>query len=122
MHLNSNDKEFDETILSSILLSELLMKASPNIDSHVRQEASKLASDWQANMKVPSNNCLEVLVFLQFLVSFTLTSAFDVNELHSLLDVVGLNGQASKLLPAICTVDKTPGKSLFLVSCCLIYV
>ncbi|PON73975.1 hypothetical protein PanWU01x14_055250 [Parasponia andersonii] len=78
-HLDSNrkDKEFDGTVIrSSVLLPELLMKASPKIDP-------------------------------QFLVSFSLASTFDVNELHSLLlDVVGLNRQSYKSIPAICTVDK----------------
>ncbi|PON73976.1 Frigida-like [Parasponia andersonii] len=110
LHSNSRGKEFDETIIrrSKILLSELSMKASLKIDSQVRREAKKLAIAWGANMKMASENCLEVLCFLHFLVSFSLASDFDVNELHSLLDAVGLNGQASKLIPAICTVDKAP--------------
>ncbi|XP_062100593.1 uncharacterized protein LOC133806518 [Humulus lupulus] len=109
-HSYREDKEIVETNMrkTSILLSALSMKASAKISPQVTQEASKLASDWHAKMKVAKANCLEVLCFLQFVVSFSLTSSFDVNTLHSILDIVGLNGQASRLLPAMCTANKAP--------------
>ncbi|PON73971.1 Frigida-like [Parasponia andersonii] len=93
LRLSREDTEFDASIarVGCNLLLELLMKASPEINPQARDEAMKLASDWNDKMKVASYNGLEVLGFLQFLVSFRLVSAFDANEIHSLFDAVVRN-------------------------------
>ncbi|PON63144.1 Frigida-like [Trema orientale] len=99
LRLSREHTEFDASIARAgcNLLLELLMKVSPEINPQARDEAMKLASDWKAKMKVASYNGLEVLDFLQFLVSFRLVSAFDVNELRSLFDAFCPNRQASQL-------------------------
>ncbi|XP_062085349.1 uncharacterized protein LOC133791435 [Humulus lupulus] len=98
LHSSREDIEFEGSIArrGCSLLSELLIKASPEINPQVRQKAMKLAFAWKAKLNVASDN-FEVLSLLQFLNSFRLASAFDVNELHYLLDAAGLITQTSQL-------------------------
>ncbi|KAF4353817.1 hypothetical protein F8388_009976 [Cannabis sativa] len=99
-HLHSAREkiEFEDSIArrGCSLLSEMLLKVSPEINPQVRKEAMKLASAWKASLNVASDN-FEVWSLLQFLASFKLASAVDVNELHYLLDAAGLIIQTSQL-------------------------
>ena len=99
LHSGMPGTEFDDSIArrGCNLLLEMLMKASPKINPQVKEDAMKLASEWKAKLNVASENCLQVFGLLQFLVSFGLSSAFDGNELLSLLDAVVLNVQATQL-------------------------
>lgn len=77
-------------------LSQLLMKASPQISPLVKEEAMKLAREWRSKVTVTCKNGLEVFGLLHFIASYKLASAFNVNKLHNLLDVVGFNGHGSR--------------------------
>ncbi|XP_024021987.1 uncharacterized protein LOC21393521 [Morus notabilis] len=109
-HLNSSAKnhKFGKSFVgrSCIVLSESLMKASSEINPQERNEAMKLARDWKAKIIAATENRFAVFSFLQFVASYGLASTIDANELRSLLDVVGLNGQALQLSSSICAVDK----------------
>ncbi|KAL5566213.1 hypothetical protein UlMin_029377 [Ulmus minor] len=113
--LSGGTAQFDLIIVrrSCILLLEQLTKASPQIDPQVREEAMTLAGAWKGKMTVGTENYLEVLGFLQILATYGLSSAFDVDELRNLLDVVHrqrhaseLQRQASELRSALCITDK----------------
>ncbi|XP_024021988.1 uncharacterized protein LOC112091775 [Morus notabilis] len=109
-HSSAANTSLDLGIVRSgcILLLEQLMKASPPISPQVREEAMKLAGDWKAKMTLNAPNVLEVLGFVRLLASYGLASAFDADEVRSLLDVVSANGQASELRRTLCVADKVP--------------
>ncbi|KAL5566208.1 hypothetical protein UlMin_029372 [Ulmus minor] len=107
-HLSSENATFDLSVVrkSCILLLEQLMKASPQIDPQVREEAMTLAGDWKGKMTAATANYLEVLGFLQLVASYRLASAFDVDELHNLLDIIYQQRQGSELSAALFITDK----------------
>ncbi|KAL5566212.1 hypothetical protein UlMin_029376, partial [Ulmus minor] len=114
--LSGENAQFDLSIVrrSCILLLEQLMKASPQIDPRVREEAMTLAGAWKHKMTLATENYLEILGFLQLLATYRLASAFDVDELRNLLDIVYRQRQASQLqrqaselrAAALCITDK----------------
>ncbi|XP_010097342.2 FRIGIDA-like protein 3 [Morus notabilis] len=105
---SGQNSEFDVNIVrrSCILLLEQLMESSPQINPQVREAAIKLAGDWKA--KMTKENYLESLGFLQFLTSYKLSSAFDADELRSILDIVSQQRQGSELRQVLSTADKAP--------------
>ncbi|KAL5566211.1 hypothetical protein UlMin_029375 [Ulmus minor] len=107
-HLSGGNAQFDLSIVrrSCILLLEQLMKASPQIDPRVREEAMTLAGAWKGKMMAATENYLEVLGFLQLLATYRLASAFDVDELHKLVDIVDQQRLESELRAALCIADK----------------
>ncbi|KAL5566210.1 hypothetical protein UlMin_029374 [Ulmus minor] len=107
-HLSGGNAQFDLSIVrrSCILLLEQLMKASPQIDPRVREEAMTLAGAWKGKMTAATENYLEVLGFLQLLATYRLASAFDADELHKLVDIVNQQRPESKLCAALCIADK----------------
>lgn len=119
---SAENASLDLSIVRSgcILLLEQLMKASPPISPQVREEAMKLAGDWKGKMTLNAPNVLEVLGFVRLLACYGLASAFDADEVRSLLDVVSANGQASELRRTLCVADKAPGELLF-ISLCIIH-
>lgn len=92
------------------LLGRSCIVLSPEINPQVRDEAMKLASDWKSKIIAATEYHFEAFGLLYFIASYRFGSTVDENELHSLLDAVGLKRQALQLSPAICTVDKSTGK------------
>ncbi|KAL6142726.1 hypothetical protein ACLB2K_061003 [Fragaria x ananassa] len=79
------------------LLLKELKRISPQISPQVRQEATKLAADWKANMTMASDNDLEVLGFLRLVTTYDLASIYNAKELKSLLSTVSQGKQATDI-------------------------
>ncbi|XP_062084595.1 uncharacterized protein LOC133790826 [Humulus lupulus] len=115
-YLSNSSREGTETFdlhivrRSCILLLEQFMETSPQIDSHVREEALKLARDWKAKIILGNENFLEVLGFLQLLASYRLRFAFDLNEIRLLFNIVDKHKQASELSQFLCPPDNASVK------------
>ncbi|KAM5561425.1 hypothetical protein ABKV19_022162 [Rosa sericea] len=112
-NLTVENKEFDLVLIrrTCILLLEELKSVSPQTDPEVTEEAMKLASDWKVKMKVGSENWLEILGFLRLVTTYGLTSAYNEEELQSLLDIVAQHEQATELSRALSTIDKAHANS-----------
>ncbi|KAK8589754.1 hypothetical protein V6N13_088576 [Hibiscus sabdariffa] len=110
-HLSKGDKEFggDVARRSCILLLEQLMKLSPEVKPHVKNEAMKLAFGWITKMRVESGHDLEVLGFLRLLASFQLAGAFDADELVNFLVFVAQHIQTPELFKVLGLGDKITG-------------
>ncbi|GMP40577.1 hypothetical protein CsSME_00010963 [Camellia sinensis var. sinensis] len=109
-HLKKGDVEFEEGVVrrSCILLLEQLMKISPQIQPHVKEEALKLAREWKVKMIAVPSNSLEVLGFLHLLASYKLAFGFDTDELLKLFEVVAEHKQAPELCWVLGLADKVP--------------
>lgn len=72
MSSSAKNQEFGENLLgrSCIVLSELLLKASPEINPQVRDEAMKLASDWKSKITAATENRFAAFGLLYFIASY----------------------------------------------------
>lgn len=75
-----------------IILLELLLKTSPQIQPHVKEKAARFAADWKAqlvdyNSKKPVLP-VEVYGLFHLLAVYEVASAVDLNELFGLLDSI----------------------------------
>ncbi|KAM5573154.1 FRIGIDA-like protein 3 [Rosa sericea] len=109
-NMGNRETDFDLSFIrrSCILLLQELKRMSPQLNPGVREKALKLAAHWKAKLTVATDNSLEVLGFLRLVTAFELTSAYDANELQSLLSVVTQPEQAAQLRKALGVKDKEP--------------
>ncbi|XP_061371648.1 COP1-interactive protein 1-like [Gastrolobium bilobum] len=91
---------------SHIFLLEQLMRMSPRIEPHVREEAMKLALDLKANMRANTENSLVVLGFLLLLSVYGLVSYFNEDEVLKLFEFAAQHKQAVSLFRTLGFVDK----------------
>ncbi|KAL1539660.1 trichohyalin-like isoform X2 [Salvia divinorum] len=86
--LREEDVEYNVRRTCIILLGQLI-KLSPTIKPHVREEAIELATSWKSQSKDAPQNAKsqEVLGFLCLLTAFDLASYFDEDDLSSFLMV-----------------------------------
>ncbi|XP_061346950.1 uncharacterized protein LOC133292548, partial [Gastrolobium bilobum] len=98
-------------------LQEQLMRMSPRIEPHVREEAvklaldlreeaMKLALDLKANMRANTENSLVVLGFLLLLSVYGLVSYFNEDEVLKLFEFAAQHKQAVSLFRTLGFVDK----------------
>ncbi|XP_059652602.1 FRIGIDA-like protein 5 [Cornus florida] len=108
--LKKGDKEFEGSVVrrSCTLLLAQLMRALPFITPPVREEATKLAVDWKAKMKVDSENSLVVVGFLQLVATYGLISSFDRDEILKLFEAIAQHREAPALCQALGFADKVP--------------
>ncbi|KAG6400906.1 hypothetical protein SASPL_137751 [Salvia splendens] len=92
--LREEDVEYNVRRTCIILLGQLL-KLSPTIKPHVREEAIELATSWKSQLKAAPQiaKSQEVLGFLCLLSAFDLASYFDEDDLSSFL-MVGQHKEA----------------------------
>ncbi|KAH9754542.1 hypothetical protein KPL71_015473 [Citrus sinensis] len=109
-HSREGYVEFDVSIIrrTCILLLEQLSSLAPEINSQVQGEALKVAVEWKKNMEDTVKDSLVVLGFLHLLAAYKLASAFDGNELASLLDIVANHRQTPKLRRSLGFADEVP--------------
>ncbi|KAK9292138.1 hypothetical protein L1049_020097 [Liquidambar formosana] len=114
VHLENGSMDVEVSVIrkSCILLLEQLMKVSPEIKPHVKEGAMKLAFDWMTKMRPAAENYLEVLGFLLLVASYGLASAFDEDELVSLLLIVAQHSQAPELCRVLGLADMIPLSSI----------
>lgn len=67
-----------------------------------------MAVEWKKNMEDTVKDSLVVLGFLHLLAAYKLASAFDSNELASLLDIVANHRQTPKLRRSLGFADEVP--------------
>jgi len=95
---------------SHILLLIELMRISPDIRPHVREEAMKLALDLKANIKENNGNSLVVLGFLLLLSIYGLVPSFNEDDVLKLFGLVSQHYIAVELFGALGFADKISGK------------
>ncbi|XP_050383970.1 FRIGIDA-like protein 5 [Argentina anserina] len=81
---------------SCCLLLEELMRMSPQMNLQVKEEATKLAANWKAKMKVASDKDLEVLGFLWLVAAYGVTS-YGTKEIKRLISNVSHGLQAAQI-------------------------
>ncbi|XLT70021.1 hypothetical protein HN873_026460 [Arachis hypogaea] len=107
--MDSHDKKGDQAMAiddSHIFLLEQLMKISPDIESHVREESMELALNMKANMRLSTDNSLVVLSFLMILSIYKLVSSFDEDEVLKLFEIVAHHKPSIELFRMIGFADK----------------
>ncbi|KAM1250932.1 hypothetical protein ACFX1T_033478 [Malus domestica] len=88
----------DETFMSSTInLLEELMRVSPNVGPHEKEDAIKLAYTWEAKMKGNTENSLESLGYLQFLATYGLLYRLKEDEIKKILGMICQHKQALKI-------------------------
>ncbi|KEH39244.1 frigida-LIKE protein [Medicago truncatula] len=91
---------------SHILLLIVLMRISPDIKPHVREDAMKLALDLKANMKENNGNSLVVLGFLLLLSIYGLVPSFNEDDVLKLFGLVSQYDIGVELFGALGFADK----------------
>lgn len=89
-------------------LLEHLREVSPEIKPQVKIEAIVLAVEWQEALIGSQLNPSEVLVFLQLLATFELSSSYAPDELLGLLEIVYKSRRAINLFKILGLADKIP--------------
>ncbi|QHO31444.1 hypothetical protein HN51_019644 [Arachis hypogaea] len=91
---------------SHIFLLEQLMRISPVIKPHVREEAMKFALYLKANTRASTENSLVVLGFLMILSIYGLVSSFDEDEVLKFLQIAARHKEAVELFRILGFVNK----------------
>ncbi|XP_072991594.1 truncated FRIGIDA-like protein 1 [Typha latifolia] len=91
-----------------LTLLERLQILSTEIEPLVRDEAKKLALEWKGKASNRGENQVEVLSFLQLLVSFKLVSEFKVDEVFNLFVSVCRKKQAVNIFRGLGLVENMP--------------
>ncbi|XP_057415666.1 uncharacterized protein LOC130710416 isoform X2 [Lotus japonicus] len=105
----SQIKNGDDAVImdrSHIFLLQQLLRISPQIKPHVREDAMKLALDLKANMRTSTENSLEVLGFVLLLSIYGLVPTFDEYEVLKLFEFAAQHKQVVELFQTLGFVDK----------------
>ncbi|XP_050384112.1 uncharacterized protein LOC126800746 [Argentina anserina] len=86
---------FEESIMSGNLsiLKELL-NMSPDIGSHLKEDATYLAAKWKIKMRGNTENSLESLTFLLFLATYGIVHMLNVDEIVKLFGLISQSKRA----------------------------
>jgi hypothetical protein len=104
---------FDASVnRDNVVLLEQLMKVSPKISPQVKEAATKLAVLWEKNIRLETEDSMEVLMFLLFLAVYGLVSCFSRDRILRLVRVIAQQKQAPEIFKALGFADKdlAPGK------------
>ena len=96
---------------SCILLLEQLMTISPDISPNLREEASKMADEWAANLGQKFQLPVTVYGFLLFLAAYGFTSKYEPDELLHLLGIATLYKPSPGLCQVLGLADKVEGEA-----------
>eukprot|EP00262_Sarcandra_glabra_P003501 TRINITY_DN14238_c0_g1_i1.p1 TRINITY_DN14238_c0_g1~~TRINITY_DN14238_c0_g1_i1.p1 ORF type:complete len:488 (+),score=98.74 TRINITY_DN14238_c0_g1_i1:173-1636(+) len=104
-----NDLGFPAIRRTCILLLEKLLDISPEIKNPLKEKAKKLAVEWKGKIgNGDDGNPLEILGFLQLLVTYGLVSAFETDELLDLVAVIARRKEAIDLCRGLGVSEKIP--------------
>lgn len=109
---------------SHIFLLEQLMRISPRVKPHVREEAQKIAFNLEANIRESAENSLTILGFLYLLSIYGLVSHFNKDGLLNLFESAAQHKQAVELFRTLGFVDKIFGMSYLItiaILCCFFW-
>ncbi|KAL6143247.1 hypothetical protein ACLB2K_053942 [Fragaria x ananassa] len=90
---------------SCMILLQELKRMSPIISPQVREEAVKLAADWDEKMAQGADNSWEASGFLWLITTYQLTSSYHLRELRMLLDEVSQPDEVAELSRALGIID-----------------
>lgn len=99
---------------SCMILLQELKRMSPIISPQVREEAVKLAADWDEKMAQGADNSWEASGFLWLITTYQLTSSYHLRELRMLLDEVSQPDEVAELSRALGIIDTASAGELFL--------
>ena len=88
------------------------MTLSPQISPSLRQEASKMADDWEANLGKKFQLPIIVYGFLLFLAAYGFTSKYEADELLRLLGITSQYKTTFGLCQALGLADKAQGEKI----------
>ncbi|PNX88120.1 frigida-LIKE protein [Trifolium pratense] len=91
---------------SHILLLEQLMRISPHIEPHVREEAMKLALHLKSNISENTENSVVVVGFLLLLSIYGLAPSFDEDEVYKLFGFAAQHKITVELFGTLGFADK----------------
>lgn len=105
---------FEESFMKNhISMLNDLMKVKPDFGPIVKDDAVKLAVQWQAKMRADIGNSMEILGFLQFIATYGLLSTLNGDDIVKLLGMLCQHKPATKLCQTLEFADKIlPGKFL----------
>lgn len=110
-HWKNEDRGLDASVLrSKILILEQLMKVSPKISPLEREAAKKLAVSWKENIRLQTENQMEVWAFLLFLAVYGLVSFFVGDEILQLIYIIAHLRHAPEICRILGFTAKVPGK------------
>ncbi|XP_073265341.1 uncharacterized protein [Populus alba] len=93
---------FDASVnRDNVVLLEQLMKVSPKISPQVKEAATKLAVLWEKNIRLETEDSMEVLMFLLFLAVYGLVSCFRRDRILRLVRVIAQQKQAPEIFKAL---------------------
>ncbi|KAM1598437.1 hypothetical protein EV2_034421 [Malus domestica] len=106
-HWGKGGVGFEEYFMKShISMLNDLMKVRPDVGPIVKEDAIKLAVQWQAKMRADIGNSLEILGFLQFIATYGILSTLNGDDIVKLLGVLCQHKQATKLCQTLDFADK----------------
>lgn len=83
------------------------------VSSEIKQQAKAIADQWKAKLaaeaNAPNGYSLEVIAFLQLLVTFSITEEFDIDELWKLALSISRHSEAPGLCRSLGLTEKMPG-------------
>lgn len=86
------------------------MGISPQIGPSLKENAKKLAVEWEVKMRAVPENPFEILCFLQFLATYGLVSSFNTYDILKLLEKISQHKEALELCTTLGFADNIPGK------------
>ncbi|CAK7340848.1 unnamed protein product [Dovyalis caffra] len=89
-----------------VLLLEHLMKVSPKISPQVKEDAIKLAVIWEKNIRLETEDSMEVLMFLFFLAIYGLVYCFSRDRILRLIGTIAHKKEAPEIFKALGFADK----------------
>ncbi|KAM0994999.1 hypothetical protein ACFX15_010079 [Malus domestica] len=106
---NRNVGFIDNLVKTYIPMLNELTITSSNVALDVKKEATSLAVQWKAKMRIDKENSLEILGFLQFLDTYGLLSTLSVDNTVMLLGIICQNKPVLQLCQILSFADKIPG-------------
>ncbi|XP_048324115.2 FRIGIDA-like protein 5 [Ziziphus jujuba] len=95
-------------VTKNISQFDQLMGLSPQIGPSVRDDARKLALEWEVKMRAAPENSFEILCFLQFLATYGLVSSFNTDDILKLLKKISQHKEALELCTTLDFADNIP--------------
>ncbi|KAJ4844118.1 hypothetical protein Tsubulata_028153 [Turnera subulata] len=85
---------------------EQLMKVSPDISLHVKEDARTLAIRWKENLRLRTENSIENIAFLLFLAAYGLVPYLSNDEIFGMVATFAQKKEAPEICRALGLTDK----------------
>lgn len=109
----SGEASFKKSVMScNIALLEVLMRVSPQVGSHVKEDATKLALQWKAKIRADTEHLLEIVGFMLFITAYGLLPTLNGDEIVKILERLSQHKVALESCQMHGFPDKILGKLL----------